>query len=186
MEPTDEQLNTNYWKAKHQVKIKWSKTTQCPNGLWAVNFHFCFISFIASSLAQVLSMVVFLPGRRNWKGDKTCSVNWKINMSGRLNATRPLLKAFWGKVKDTPWMKSDSRGVPGGQNLKEELRNFTNCMMEPLALLSFHSDMALGDSALHPCQSSGRRAFLTHRKRNLSIVWGIGPKLPWGWKVKKC
>ena len=102
MEPTDEQLNTNYWKAKKQVKIKWSKNTQWPNGLWAVNFHFCFISFIASSLAQVLSTVVFLPERHNWKGDKTCSVNWEINISGRLNATRPLWRPSGEKSKILP------------------------------------------------------------------------------------
>ena len=102
MEPTDELLNANYWKTKKQVKIKWSKNAQRPNGLWAVNFPFCFISFVASSLAQVLSTVVVLPGRRNWKGDKTCCVNWKINMSGRLNATRPLWRPSGEKSKILP------------------------------------------------------------------------------------
>lgn len=90
LEPMDEQLKADCLKAKKQNK------TKILNAQWAlelftsisVSFHSC--CKFPSSLAQVLCKVVSLPGRCDWKGAKTCSVNWKINMSGRINATRPL------------------------------------------------------------------------------------------------
>ena len=184
MEPTDEPLNANYWKTKKQVKIKWSKNAQRPNGLWAVNFPFCFISFVASSLAQVLSTVVVLPGRRNWKGDKTCCVNWKINMSGRLNATRPLWRPSGEKSKILPGWNM-TLCVPGGQNVREELRNFTNCMME-LWLSSPSTQTGHWEPLLYTCVSQlGEEPFSPTGKETCPLFEELGRSSPGveKWKV---
>ena len=92
LEPMDEQLKADYLKATKQNK------TKILSAQWAlellisisVSFHSC--CTFPSSLAQVLSKEVSLPGRCDWKGAETCSVNWKINISGRINATRPLCR----------------------------------------------------------------------------------------------